>query len=718
MNRMNPRPAQWIIVDDGYVPICSTYLPIWATYIRREPSKNDEKMTLSLNMLEGMKHVKYDSLIFIEDDDYYPSAYISTMFTNSQNYEAYGAGWKRFFQLSTNAYYEFHQPMETVTASMILNGKNSIEFWRKNCERYIDGNGLDTYFWRDFEGNKHIHKDKINMSIGIKAWGVGRGGGYAPSHVTMQGFKSDNTRSKLREWIGNDDLAWYNKENVNPMLKFLIYSPPYKNSSAGIRVLYKLNDMLNALGHQSSISNNLSATVDSETIAIYPEIVIGNPFNAKRIVRYLLNHPTVLGGDGKYGKDDILITFDKKWAKYADNQMLTISVVEDFFRYVCGHRCNQSCFYVGKGKNTNSPYTKDSIEITKTFPDNRQDLADMLKRTHTLYSYDDNTMLFEEAQLAGCETWIIDGDKLVKPEIRLDCSKTNLQLETLISRCVIPPYKTMVDNTFTMIVAYRNDAKDTYRISNLKALLRYYSTICGNIVIIEQDKQSTIGELIGELSIKGCNIHNIFVYNDGLFNKSWAFNVGVDYCRKNNLPKVYMFCDVDIFVNRNAIQKSVAMLNDNSNLVAINPYSKIWHLDKYNSEQFVKDFDFRVTERTSPVESAGNIVYAGGCVFITDQCLLEINGWDEEYRGWGAEDNAMGTIIIRKFGTRRALEVNDGIALHLYHGTNGVSKMAHDNYTTNKNRFHAMLKMSVHQFVDGRRNEPIADINKYNTEER
>jgi hypothetical protein len=435
MNRMNPRPAQWIIVDDGYVPICSTYLPIWATYIRREPSKNDEKMTLSLNMLEGLKHVKYDSLIFIEDDDYYPSAYISTMLTNSQNYEAYGAGWKRFFQLSTNAYYEFHQPMETVTASMILNGKNAIEFWRINCEKYIDGNGLDTYFWRDFEGNKYIHKDKSNMSIGIKAWGVGRGGGYAPSHVTMQGFKSDNARSKLREWIGNDDLAWYNKENVNPKLKFLIYSPPYKNSSAGIRVLYKLNDMLNALGHQSSISNNLSATVDSETIAIYPEIVIGNPFNAKRVVRYLLNHPTKLGGNGKYGKDDILVTYDTRWLPYADNQLLIIPVIEDFFTYICGHRCNQSCVYVGKGVNTNAPCTKDSIEITPTFPSNREDLASMLKHTHTLYSYDDNSMILIEAGLAGCEVFTIKNNEPVKYVPNFDTTKTATQLYALIARC-------------------------------------------------------------------------------------------------------------------------------------------------------------------------------------------------------------------------------------------------------------------------------------------
>jgi len=158
MNRMNPKPNQWIIVDDGKIPVDKDILPQYATYIRREPIKSDYPMTLSLNMLEAYPHIKYDKLIFIEDDDWYPVNYISAMIQESNGYDVYGSSRRRFFQLSTNSYYEFIKTWESITASMILNSKKAIDFWRETCLNYIDGNGLDTYFWRDFNGSKKVNQ--------------------------------------------------------------------------------------------------------------------------------------------------------------------------------------------------------------------------------------------------------------------------------------------------------------------------------------------------------------------------------------------------------------------------------------------------------------------------------------------------------------------------------------------------------------------------------
>jgi hypothetical protein len=267
---------------------------------------------------------------------------------------------------------------------------------------------------------------------------------------------------------------------------------------------------------------------------------------------------------------------------------------------------------------------------------------------------------------------------------------------------------------FTIIATFRNDNNDGTRIANLNWFINYYSQVCDNIVIVEQDKQPMDSELLN----KNSKLHNIFVYNAGLFNKAWGYNIGVKYCREHKLPQVYLFCDIDVAIPYKQITTAVELF-ENNEVVSVNPYMKIWHLNRARTQQFVLTNDYQFLHTENLIQSpTGSVVYAGGAVFMHSNMLLEINGWDEEYRGWGAEDNAMGTVIIRKYGTLRARTLHDGIALHLWHTPpNTHSKMNHSNYLANADRFHNLLKLNVNKFIESRKNEPIANMNKYNTGE-
>ncbi len=89
---------------------------------------------------------------------------------------------------------------------------------------------------------------------------------------------------------------------------YYVYAPPYTEASGGIRAMHYFCHALNLLGEEAYImtdvvSNKLRTPIltshiqtqhiqtNREPIAIYPEIVDGNPLGLKNVVRYLLNLP-------------------------------------------------------------------------------------------------------------------------------------------------------------------------------------------------------------------------------------------------------------------------------------------------------------------------------------------------------------------------------------------------------------------------------------------
>ena len=213
-------------------------------------------------------------------------------------------------------------------------------------------------------------------------------------------------------------------------MRYIIAAPRYSRKSAGIVVLHELQKWLIRFGKDAMILNfKVPYEIEEDDIVVYPEIVPGNPLKARRVVRYILNEPGKLGGDREYDKNEILVAYDGTLAKYSNGIVLTTPILEEFFSNR-GYERTIDCLWVGKGENTNHPITRNCIEITYQWPAKRRELAELLNRARTLYSYDDHTSLLTEAVVCGCEVKLIKNNEMVNYSggpPNLEAFKTDLE---------------------------------------------------------------------------------------------------------------------------------------------------------------------------------------------------------------------------------------------------------------------------------------------------
>jgi hypothetical protein len=193
-------------------------------------------------------------------------------------------------------------------------------------------------------------------------------------------------------------------------MRYVIYSPPYRHNSAGIRVLYELAKYLIRLGEDAYVVNAPIPVYDDEVL-ILPEIADYSSFGALNTVRYYLNKPikTV-----EYNKNEFNIKYnDDDHTK--DTFKLTIDLTEPFFTDQ-GLERNFITYYVGKGE---FEYL-DKIEVpncretTMTWPPDRKSMAHWLNVCSELYCYDDKTALTKEALMCGCKVYLVKNGKITQ----------------------------------------------------------------------------------------------------------------------------------------------------------------------------------------------------------------------------------------------------------------------------------------------------------------
>jgi hypothetical protein len=215
--------------------------------------------------------------------------------------------------------------------------------------------------------------------------------------------------------------AWSLRTGKRP---YVLAGANFERASAGTRACHRLVHELNQRGlraYSLGITNpdwdetrltregSVLMCAVAGAVAVYPEVLTGNPLKARRVARWVLNTPGYLAGDAAYDASELVFTWSKRF--YDTDRVLTIAVIEPELFNADGLPAKTlDCFYVGKGHRRGAarvPLTDGMTEITSVWPPTRPEVADLLRRTRTLYTYDDCTSLMGEALQCGCRVVLL-----------------------------------------------------------------------------------------------------------------------------------------------------------------------------------------------------------------------------------------------------------------------------------------------------------------------
>jgi hypothetical protein len=240
--------------------------------------------------------------------------------------------------------------------------------------------------------------------------------------------------------------------------KFLIFSFGYNEDSGGGIVMHKLCHVLNQLGRASSLTpmfdnyeinrrnlrpvghvvksalmarrhyRSYRTSPDFHTpvirspgrgkdlddfVVIYPEIISGNPLNARRVVRWLLYPPGGHTGKIHYGTGELYVRYREEFGNFKlpgsttlDDELRVVHYPLDLYRPPPEDTPRAGTAYlVRKGADKSLVHhPHDAIRIDGL---SHREIAEIFQKVQTFVSYDSHTAYSFFAALSGCDSVVI-----------------------------------------------------------------------------------------------------------------------------------------------------------------------------------------------------------------------------------------------------------------------------------------------------------------------
>ena len=173
----------------------------------------------------------------------------------------------------------------------------------------------------------------------------------------------------------------------------------------GYEVLYHVANRKN-WPRNIPVLESLDDNLRRNAIAVYPEIIAGNPLRVQNVARLVLFYPGRNGGTHHYHKSEMIFSYLPEFLPGAD--VLTIPWINTNLFYNPRHPKTQDyCFVYKGGRWRKIPELEGLPAITMKWPSTREELADILRHTRTLYSFDNKSAVLEEALQCGAKVMLV-----------------------------------------------------------------------------------------------------------------------------------------------------------------------------------------------------------------------------------------------------------------------------------------------------------------------
>ncbi|MDR3352476.1 MAG: hypothetical protein LBO00_05635 [Zoogloeaceae bacterium] len=226
---------------------------------------------------------------------------------------------------------------------------------------------------------------------------------------------------------------------ATPHAPYYVLTPVFTQKSAGQRALHYLCHILNELGYEayacacSSEQTNPHLRTPLLTqeivkrhrdagrvpIAVYPEVVPGNPFNQDVVARWLLNRAGHLKGHKDFAPDELTFYWHELFLDGEKNaEKLFVPVLDRrIFNSKGASPENRQGFcyyahkYLMKGGKVAEHLLQNGISLCQDIPRSPEEIAQILRASRVLYCYEPSA-IGGEALLCGCPVVTVMTDYL------------------------------------------------------------------------------------------------------------------------------------------------------------------------------------------------------------------------------------------------------------------------------------------------------------------
>jgi GT2 family glycosyltransferase len=254
-------------------------------------------------------------------------------------------------------------------------------------------------------------------------------------------------------------------------------------------------------------------------------------------------------------------------------------------------------------------------------------------------------------------------------------------------------------NNVTFIIPYNHDHEERFK--NFNIILEYFKLNYSDssFIVVETSAQQKLK------NIKGVDYYH--VPQEGAFNKSKAYNIGINNCK----TEVVVFLDTDCIVSKESLDKTILKSKLNPNIYI--GYNGTCIYFEYNVKNNIKTVNNLYNDLANVVDKNNLYIHfknenyeitntkaVGGCLVGLTKIFKDINGFNPNIQGWGFEDNE---IVIRahKLGySPHLVNSEKPYLLHLPHHETKSDKSLHTHYLSNGKVYDEVRQMNKQQIQD------------------